>query len=245
MAIATPARAAPDDIIARPLVLAPDQIAADLVLEVNVASTYVGKPTSLAPDVWFGLARGVTIGIVHSDPSVDRFEPGASLCLHSGVLTCDRLYHGGGIDLRWSAREGDLAFAPRARFLVRDVDPFKPAVTLGTLVRWQRGRIALIGDPYLQLGLLNMDQGNRAAIVLPIELAIQPTCRWAISLHTGWDADVAVWRDGWEVPVALGTLARVTAQLDVGATLGFQHLLGPLNTPKDRVVFITVGWRGE
>ena len=77
---------------------------------------------------------------------------------------------------------------------------------------------------------------------MPIALAVQPTCGWAIALRTGWNSDLAVWRDGWHVPVAIGAQARITAQVEVSALLGFASLLGPQNTPKERALFVTVGW---
>ena len=237
VAIAARARAESDDIVARPLVTPTGQLEAELVLELGATSGYVTQPTSLAPDLWWGVAPRWAVGVIHSDPSVDRIRAGASLCVRRGTLECDGVYHGSGLDLRYGALSW---LAPRARLLVRDLQPVKPAVTLGALAKWQRGRIAVTGDPYLQIGLWNTDRGNRTALVLPIEFAVQPTGRWALALDTGWNSDLAVWRDGWHVPVALGVLARVTSQVDLGATFGFTSLLGPQNTSKERVVFVTV-----
>jgi hypothetical protein len=116
-------------------------------------------------------------------------------------------------------------------------------VTIGALARWVHGRTALATDPYLQLGLANRDKGNRAALFIPVELRVQPTCRWAIELRSGWNSDLEVWRDGWHVPVDLGARVRATSQLDVAASFGFRSLLGPQNNAKERTVFVTVGWR--
>lgn len=243
LALAAPAGAAPDDIVGRSLVLAPDQLAAAVTLEINDAPGYVAEPTSLAPDLWYGVAPGWTIGLIHSDPSVDRFEVGASLCVRKGLLECDETYHGGGLEARWLARDGALQVAPVARLRVRELSPFEPAVTLGAMLRWQRGRFAVTGDPYLQIGLANTDRGNASALVLPVTFSIQPTCRWALSLSSGWNAELATWRDGYRIPVAVGTVVRVTTHVDVGATLGFAELLGPQNSPKPRAVFVMAGYR--
>src|SRR5262249_52087441 len=126
---------------------------------------------------------------------------------------------------------------------VRDIHPWKPAATLGAQLRWRHGRLAVTGDPYLLIGLANTDQGNRAALYLPLELAVQPARRVALVLDTGWNTELAVWRDGWHVPIGIGAVVRAMEQLDIGATLGFPELLGPQNTPKDRVVFVTLAWR--
>lgn len=239
------AHAQPADIISRPLVLDAGQINAELVTELNLAHKQIAAPTSLAPDIWFGVLPRLTVGLIHSGPSVDRFSPGATFCVRHQENRCEATYRGSGIDVRWSAveGEGDLAVAPRLRVLVRELDPFKPAVLLGSLVRWRRGRVSVTGDPYVQLGLANTDKGNRHALFLPVQLAVQPALRWEVVLRTGWNSDLAVIRDGWHVPVALGTRVRATDHLDVGAMLGFSTLLGPQNTPKERALFFLIGYR--
>jgi hypothetical protein len=216
---------------------------AQLVTEINLAPGAFARPLSFAPDAWIGVLPRLTLGLVHSDPSVDRIAPGASICVRTDVLLCDKAYRGSGIDALYSLREGHIAAAAHGRLLLRDIDPAKPALTLGAALRWTRGRWALGGDPFVQLGLANTDRGNRAELWLPIVAALQPTCRWIVELHTGWNSDVAEIRDGWHVPAGLGVRAMATPQLELGAAFGFTSLLGPQNTPKQRVAFVTVGWR--
>lgn len=236
-------RADADDLVTRPLVLAEGQLAASLALEISLVQRSVGTPISLAPDVGYGVARRWTVALIHSSPSVDRITAGSSFCVRQSDDTCDRAYRGSGVDVRYLARDGSFAIAPRARLLVRDVDPWKPALTAGALARWQRGRFAVIGDPYLRLGLANRDRGNRAALVLPIALAVQPTCRWVVALKTGAQGDLAVWRDGWYVPVSLAVTAAATAQLDLAVEAGLQQAYGPQTDIKQRAVVVTATWR--
>lgn len=244
LALAARAHAAPNDLVARPLVLDAGQLEATLVGDINLAPRQLAKSTSLAPDVWFGVSPRLTIGLIHSNVSVDRFTPGATFCvIHQPILGCEHTYHGSGIDARWSALAGDLAVAPRARVLVRELDPVKPAITLGTLVRWTRGRFAITGDPYVQLGLANTDRGNRAWLFLPVAFAVQPMARWELALHTGYNSEIANLRDGWHVPVVLATRVRAGDRVDVGALFAFASLLGPQNTAKERALFLTVSFR--
>lgn len=237
------ARAQARDVVARPLVLAAGAVEARLSLEANLAARRFARPLSVAPDLHLGATDRWTLGVVHSSGSLGLLRSGATLCLRGDDSTCAHRYRGSGLDARWLWRDrGGLAIAPRARLLVRDVDPWKPAVTVGALVRYTRGRFAVIADPYLRAGLANTDRGNRTALVIPVWLAVQPTCRWQLALHTGWDGDLAVARDGWHVPVALAATARVTAQLDVGVEAGFPTLLGPQNDQKQRIAVATVRW---
>jgi len=237
------ARAEADDLVTRPLVLDRGQLAASLALEISLVQRSVGTPLSLAPDLWLGVTRRWTVGVIHSSPSVDRITAGSSFCVRQTDDGCDRAYRGSGLDVRYLARDGSLAVAPRARLLVRDLDPWKPALTVGALARWQRGRFAVIGDPYLRLGLANRDRGNRAALVLPVAFAVQPTCRWLVAVKTGAQGDLAVWRDGWYVPLSIAVTAAATAQLDLTIEAGFQQAYGPQTDIKQRAVIVTVGYR--
>lgn len=243
----TAARAEPrrhaNDLVTRPLVLAAGEFEARLTAEINLQKARYARPLSLAPDLWYGVTPRWTIGLIHSNPSVDRIDATATFCLRRFQTRCDRLYRGSGIDVLWSWRTGELAVAPRARILVRDVDPVKPAVTLGALVRWTRGRFAIESDPYLRLGVANRDEGNRAALFIPLWFQLQPTCRWLLAIHTGWDGELAILRDGYHIPFGLVVRARATSHLDIGVEAGFTSLLGPQNNIKQRAALVTVGWR--
>ncbi|HEX4422238.1 MAG TPA: hypothetical protein VH165_30205 [Kofleriaceae bacterium] len=243
---ASPAAAtggAVNDLVARPLVLEAGAWLASLAVELNMETGQYARPISLAPDVWYGVTPRLTVGVIHSNASVDLIDAGGGLCLRGDALTCSQVYRGGGLDVRWSWLEGALAIAPRGRLLVRDVDPWKPAATLGAVVRWTTGRYAITGDPYLRLGLANQGLGNRAALVVPIWLEAQPAAGWRIALHSGWDSELATWRDGWHVPIGLELTHRATDQLDVGLTGGFPHLLGPQNNAKIRSLSVVVAYR--
>ncbi len=244
MLAVVPAHAAPDDVITRPLVL--DQNSVELRLTGEIGVPYSGSTqlVSLAPDAWWGISPKWTVGIIHSDPSVDRIDADASFCVaNSATSPCDHVYREGGLDVRFSALAGQFAVAPRLRLLVRDVDPFKPATTLGALLRWTYGRFAVIGDPYLRLPLANHNLGNRAAISLPVWLAVQPATGWQIAVHTGFDSDLVVIRDGWHGPLGFGVTSRITREIDLGVEAGWAQLIGPQYDVKHAAVLMTAGWR--
>ena len=239
------ARADSDDLVTRPLALARGQLHLQLTLEYSLITRSTGTPLSIAPDAWLGVTDRLTVGVIHSNTSVDRIGSRSTFCLRESREGCDRPYQGSGVDVRYRARDGALAVAPRARLLLRDVDPWKPAVTLGTLVRWSRGRFSIASDPYVRLGLANRDEGNRAAFVVPLFLGVQPTCRWLVELHTGVDGDFAVIRDGWHMPFALRVTAAATGAIDVVVEAGAPQLYGPQIDIKQRHVMIGVAYRSR
>jgi len=225
-----------------PLVLAPEQVKIQVVTEIGLSPGAFARPLSLAPDAWVGITPRLTIGIIHSDLSIDRLAPKASLCVRQDWLLCPHLYRGSGVDVRYAARLGQFSVVPHARALIRDVAPFKPAVTVGAALRWTHGRVAVTTDPFLQFGLANTDRGNRSALWLPLVVGVAVVQRAELEFHTGWNSDVAVIRDGWHVPAGVFARARVSSHFEVMAGVGFTSLLGPQNTPKQRLAIVSLGW---
>lgn len=224
------------------LVLDDGEVAAELVIEASLDKSHVWDPVSIAPDLWWGVLPGLTLGVIHSDASLDQLTAGASLCIHHSDLTCGKTYRGSGLDVTWSAIEGALALAPRARFVVRDLDPWKPAVTLGALVRWRHRDFAITSDPYLRLGLANQARGNRAAVVVPVWISQRLTYELELALHTGFDSELAVIRDGYHIPIGLVARYTLTAHLEVGLEAGFRSAVGAQNDSSARTAMLTLGW---
>ena len=242
-AIARTARGEPAD-LGHSLVLARGQLDAEVVIGAGIAPATLGEPLSLAPDAWWGATDRLTLGIVHADPALDRYDAGGSVCVRTLALVCEHAYHGGGLDARWRAlADGGFEVAPRARLLVRDVEPWKPAITLGALARWTHGRVELTGDPYLQLGLANTDRGNRAQLVVPVAVSVGLARTWRLELATGYESELAVWRDGYHVPAYLEVQLAATAHVELAAAVGFTSAYGPQASGKERSAFLSVGWR--
>jgi hypothetical protein len=238
------AAASPDDVVARPLVLDEGAVDLRLTVETNLEAGRIARPLSLAPDAWWGITPRWTLGLIHSNASLDRIDAGATFCVRqSDASTCRDLYRGSGVDVRYSALAGAWAIAPRLRVVIRDVDPFKPATTLGALVRWTHGRFAIASDPYVRLPLANHSLGNRAALSVPLWLMVQPAGGVMIAAHTGFDADFVVIGDGYHGPLALGATYRVTPEVDVGVELGWLKLLGAQPDAKRGTAQVMVDWR--
>ncbi|MBA3461298.1 MAG: hypothetical protein H0T46_15150 [Deltaproteobacteria bacterium] len=228
-------------VLAEPLVLARGEVAARLVIEANMDRRTIARPLSFAPDAWIGVTDRLTVGLIHSNQSVDRIAPGASFCVRELAGECDALYRGGGLDARWALAPGSAA---RVRLLMRDLDPVKPALTVGAFLRWQHGHAELLTDPYLRIGLANRDLGNRDALVVPVWIGMR-TGGGRIAVHTGIDGDLAVWRDGWHVPLGIVIEAFPANALTVGTELGFTSLIGPQNNTKQAAAVLYIEWRGR
>lgn len=242
-ALAGVAHADATDLVTRALVLPEHALAASLTVELGIDRLVPDNPLALAPSAWFGVTSRLTVGVIHGNASVDRIAAGAGVCVLGEA--CLHPYTGGGFDGRYAVitGRGHVAVAAHGRVLVRDVHPGKPAVTVGAVVRYQRGRFAVMSDPYVELGLANRDRGNRAALVVPIWLAVQPSRRTLVALHTGYHSDLAVWRDGYHVPIAVGVTVAASRHLDVGLEVGFASLLGPQVNYQSGAAQLTFGVR--
>ncbi len=243
VAIAVCATTARADVLDRRLVLDDNQVEIAATLEVDLNTSPFARPTSLAPDLWWGITPRLTVGLIHSHASVDQIAAGASFCVRTAELGCDKAYSGSGADARYLIYDdGAFAIAPRARFLVRDLDPVKPALTAGALLRWRHGRFAIVSDPYLQLGLANREDGNRSQLWLPVYFELAPACAWVLALHTGWNAELITISDNWHIPLALSARVAVVRSLDVALEAGFATLGGPQNNVKQRAAMLTLAW---
>jgi hypothetical protein len=183
--------------------------------------------------------------VIHGHRSLDQIGAGAGICLHDPGGACDGRYQDVGLEARWGWRDGALAIAPRGRLLWRSFAPDKPAVTAGAELRWRRGRFAIIGEPYLQVGLANRARGNRDQLVLPARLLVAAGSRVALGLRLGLAGELATWRDGWHGAVGVEATVRVGAGFDLAVVVGAPTLFGPQNSSAVRALIVGVTWRGE
>lgn len=243
IAVLLASAAAHADVIDRPIVLPAGELEGRLTLETNLYSYSLWEPTSLAPDVWYGATRDLTIGIVHSADALSQVGTGDGVCLGGVAHGCEQAYSNLGLDARWALARGEWSAAARVRLVTRRWTPWLPSVRLGALARWRRGRVAITSDPQLQLGLDHLDEGNRAQVNVPLWIAIAPTCRSQVYLRTGVYGELAVFGDAWSVPATLGAKVAVSTHIDVAAELGFVRLGGPLDEGKLRVAWLSVAAR--
>ncbi|MGE3768949.1 MAG: hypothetical protein AB7L94_42245, partial [Kofleriaceae bacterium] len=87
--------------------------------------------------------------------------------------------------------------------------------------------------------------GNRTQLTLPLYLLEQPTCRWLVGHHHGWESDLAVARDGSHGPLGLIVTARATEHVDITLHGGFTSLVGVQNNIKQRAAMLSVTWRSD
>ncbi len=232
--------ASAQDLVTRPVVLPVGSVEVVGNVEGWLLPGHVLQAVSLAPDVYVGVTTQLTLGVITSNRALARLAAGAGVCFGSEHSGCVARVSNIGIDAKFSLGRKSWTLAPHGRLVMRQFSPQKPALMVGALVGWQRGRWAVAADPYVQFGLLNQDRGNRNSVHIPIWLRVQPTCRWQLALRTGFDSDVAVLRDGWHG--ALGGVVTTAVRPDVDLELsgGVRSAFGPQNTAKERSIVFAV-----
>ncbi len=229
--------------IERPLVLDPGRCEAALVLESNESARRRFEPVSLAPDVHCGVAARLTVGVTHSARALSLVDSGGGLCLRGEEGGCAHAYDGTAVDSLVHLRDGGAAVAARARLVAGSYSPFKPSLRVGALVRLRRGRAALVLDPHLAVGLANRDRGNRDQLNVPVRGQLLLGSRVLLAFGTGVRGELAVFRDAFAVPVAMGVELSTAPAWDLGLEVGFPRLLGPQNTFRERHVTLYVTYR--
>jgi hypothetical protein len=238
-----PAAARAQTSIERPLVLEQGRCEAALVLESNESVRRRFEPVSVAPDVHCGVAPRLTVGVTHSARALSLVDSGGGLCLRGDDGGCARAYDGTAVDSLVHLRGGGAAVAARARLVAASYSPLLPSLRLGALVRLRRGRTALLLDPHLVIGLANRDRGNRDQLNLPVRGQLLLGSRVLLAFGTGVRGELAVLRDAFAVPVAMGVEVSPAPAWDLGLEVGFPRLLGPQNTFKERHVTFYVTYR--
>jgi hypothetical protein len=236
----TGATADPEDIVGMPSRPRRGQLWLDATLELNL-SHQRGGSKALAPDLWWGLTDGTAVAIAHSARSLARIDDLGGLCFAS---CSERPRYATALLAKHAlATTGEIDLSLIGGALLRDLDPWKPALLLGTAAHWQRGRWAAAAMPYLQLGLANTGSGNRARVVVPLRAWVQPACAWALSLHSGVEGELAVFGEAYHVPLAAQVSARLTATSLITIEAGFSSLLGPQNTGNRRFATLSLETR--
>jgi hypothetical protein len=68
---------------------------------VNASEDKFGKPTSLAPDLFYAVSDTVQIGLLHTGPMGWQSRPGVGLCLTGTANGCSKIYDNVGVDFMY------------------------------------------------------------------------------------------------------------------------------------------------
>lgn len=161
-------------------------------LNINMSSSYVGKPISIPLDVYYGVSDVLSVGLTHSGGTVQATSPyplGSGLCLSGDTSGCPKVYNNVGLDSLYRFMGGTLQLAGHFGLDFRRIsDPSLLSLRLGVLFQAPLGsNVALIVDPRIWFGLTKRDLGNKEILSIPlaVQFWVNPNVRLAARTNFG------------------------------------------------------------
>jgi hypothetical protein len=203
---------------------------ARVVLLVDASKNSFGEPTSLAPDLFYGVSDNVQIGLLHTGPMGWQSLPGFGLCL-TGTPECPRVYNNVGLDFMYGLLYGDFHLSLHSSlFLLPIADPTGVMWTIGLTGKFHfTDVVALFFDPQLGVMLANRDV-YKERLFIPAELQFQVGAAVSLKVLSGVSGQLSALGDTYQVPLGLGLVGNVSRHVDLGLRFSFDNLLGNIPT---------------
>jgi hypothetical protein len=199
------------------------------IVETNLAKQQAGKPISIAPDLWLGLADRLTVGLYHSGRAETGFLSGFGngLCFRNDLckVGLGEKYTFAGGEARIGLTEGAFATAlvlgGNAHFIKPDKF-FKGKA--GILARIHTRKVAVELSPMVFIGLnkrkvMGVDV-NKDVVAVPLTIFLRFAPRFALALQAGVTFDMKKAGDTYRVPAAAGISWWVTPHFAIDAAFG-------------------------
>ena len=159
---------------------------ARLLLLVNASKDNFGKPTSLAPDLFYSVSDTVQIGLLHTGPMGWQSRPGFGLCLTGTSDGCPKVYNNVGFDFMYGLLYGDFHLSLHSSlFLLPIPDPTGVMWTIGLTGKFHfTDVVALFFDPQVGVMLSHRDL-YKEQLFIPVELQFQATAAVSLKVLSG------------------------------------------------------------
>jgi hypothetical protein len=200
---------------------------ARVLLLVEASKDTFGKPTSLAPDLFYAVSDTVQIGLLHTGPMGWQSRPGFGLCLTGTTGGCPKVYNNVGLDFMYGLLYGDFHLSLHSSlFLLPISDPTGVMWTIGLTGKIHfTDVVALFFDPQIGVMLSNRDLYEEQ-LFIPAELQFQVGAAASLKVLSGVSGQLSELGDTYRVPLGLGLVANVSRHVDLGLRFSFDNLLG-------------------
>jgi hypothetical protein len=200
---------------------------ARLLLLVDASKDSFGKPTSFAPDLYYGISDDVQIGLLHTGPMGWQSRPGFGLCLTGADNGCPHVYDNVGLDFMYGLLYGDFHLSLHSSlFLLPIHDPTGVMWTIGVTGKFHfTDAVALFFDPKVGVMLANRDT-YKEQLFIPVELQFQVGAAVSLKVLSGVSGQLSSLGDTYQVPLGLGVVGNVNSHLDLGLRFSFDNLRG-------------------
>jgi hypothetical protein len=225
----------PVSLTRRPLVLAPGmlEVSGDTMI-INLSAGLAGDPITLAPDIYYGVNRQLSVGIDHQ----------RGICISSGCptsyedLSLYALYsvmHGGSFDLA-------VLGGPGFPYL----NDFAMGANVGVRAKLMVGSIALVAGAELYLGIIGRDGAKPRTegwVHIPVELQVQLQKQSAVIVTFGFDGPLSGYGSNIEIPVGVGALFALNNRIDLGGEFRFTNFVNDAGLFDGRALIVRAALR--
>ena len=198
-------------------------------LAIGLNSGAAGEPISIPLDVYWGLSDDFTLGITHSNGTIQGVAPyraGNGVCLTKDDCFGQKIYNNIGFDALVRLVPGMLQLAGHGGIDLDSLDPSRIALRLGLLAKAPLGtNVAIVADPRFRIGLNERDL-NPDGLTLPVAVQFQTLSGIRLSGMTGISGPLENFGDffqGW-----LGAFAGLgfNEKIEGFASFTFDNLYG-------------------
>jgi hypothetical protein len=215
---------------------------ARVLLLVNASKDNFGKPTSLAPDLYYSVSDTVQIGLLHTGPMGWQSRPGFGLCLTGTANGCPRVYNNVGFDFMYGLLYGDFHLSLHSSLFVFPVSNATEVMwTIGLAGKFHFSDVvALYFDPQVGVVLANRDL-YKDQLFIPLELQFQVGAATSLKVLSGVSGQLSELGDTVQVPLGLGLVGNVSSSVDLGVRFSFDNLLGHVSSGVSRTDARSIG----
>lgn len=220
-------------VAARRLVLGMGQGTAQVFVKLNMSKNEAGKPTTITPDIYYGVSDYLQLGVVHTSP-LGWQTPGSSpssLCITGTSKGCPKVYNNLGIDALALLVPGPFEVAGHLRFNVDPIDPFRVNLLVGFVSKLRLPWFAFVLYPSVQIGLNKRGEaggptpdGNKEMIYIPGELVFQVTPLLALFGQAAIYSQAQHFSDNYRIPLGAAALFTISPMLDLGARWAWDNV---------------------
>ena len=215
---------------------------ARVLLLVNASKDSFGKPTSLAPDLFYSVSDTVQIGLLHTGPMGWQSRPGFGLCLTGTARLPQGLQQRRpGFHVRAALRRFPSLASLVAVPVLPISDPTGVMWTIGLTGKFHFSNVvALFFDPQVGVMLAHRDV-YKEQLFIPLELQFQMAAALSLKVLSGVSGQLSALGDTYQVPLGLGLVGNVSSNVDLGVRFSFDNLLGHVATGVSRADTRSIG----
>ena len=222
---------------AAPALITPTgKIAISVGVGIGLSKDLAGKPIDITPDIFYGVAPKLEIGLAHSGHALTGFWAdsvplgiiGTGVCVTGTDGGCAKVYNGPvGILGRYSLVQGSVDVAADAGVIIASIsDPFQVGVKLGVRGRKVSGKMSIGFAPNIYIGLTERDAGNKESLAIPVDLYFGVNDKIGVGLQTGIEGRLDGFGDNFVVPVTVGGVYSINDKMTAGLTFNLHRVAG-------------------